>query len=131
MDLTLTRQSSNSWGIVSLLTDINGTQLAVTLEHAYENDGEYYPKIPSGSYSCQRGMHQLAGMAQPFETFEITGVIGHTNILFHAGNYNKDSEGCVLLGTTLGIDMILNSREAFQNFMITQENVDEFTLEVI
>jgi hypothetical protein len=131
MNLTLTRQRYESWGIISELTDENDTQIAVTLEHAYPEDSGFVPKIPVGTYSCQRGMHQLEGMTAPFETFEITGVTGHTNILFHVGNFNKDSEGCVLLGSALGAEMVSGSKTAFLNFMNIQENVDEFILEVV
>lgn len=125
------RQSSNSWGIVSTLTK-DSDIVFTTLEHAYQNpDKSYSPKIPHGTYTCVRGMHQLAHMAHPFETFEITGIVGHTNILFHVGNFNADSEGCVLLGQGLGNQMIIGSKVAFDTFMASLSGVDSFTLEVL
>jgi hypothetical protein len=74
-------------------------------------------------------------MAQPFTTFEITGVPGHSNILFHIGNYNKDSEGCVLLGRGIteaqsGDQMITMSNTTFKYFMDNQAGVDTFILTV-
>ena len=123
-------------GIFSYLLGDADIVEAVTLEHAYPEGEIYIPKIPSGSYKCVRGPHRLHGMTEDFITFEITGVEGHTNLLFHWGNYNKDSEGCVLLGKTKilmpdGVSsMITESRAAFNKFMDLQNGLDEFQLEV-
>ncbi len=143
MDLTLTRFLSRADGIFSRLFTPDGSLLAVTLEHAYLQDSNagaegavlvYSPKIPLGAFACHRGMHQLASMTEPFETFEICGVQGHCNLLFHAGNFNKDSEGCILLGedctgSTEG-EMVTNSRATFTKFMQAQTGIDSFTLTV-
>lgn len=107
-----------------------------TLEHAYgDGTGGWQPKVPSGMYTCVRGTHTLHN-GIPFETFEITGVGGHSGILFHAGNWNKDSEGCVLVGHTVATDqntgdeMITGSRDQFAQWMARLEGVDSFQLEV-
>ncbi len=106
----------------------------MTLEHAYQEGELWLPKMKLGSYTCQRGMHRLNGMEQDFETFEITAVPGHTNILFHWGNWTKDSEGCVLLGEALAEssegEMITNSKATFAHFMERLAGVDSFTLTV-
>jgi hypothetical protein len=134
MDLTLKRNDYTPEGIFSTLTDESGAVIAITLDHAYDSghgDGSYQPKLRPGTYSCIRGTHRLHNMTHDFETFEITGVKGHTNILFHAGNFNKDSDGCVLLGNERHGDMIMNSKVTFSYFMSLQEGVDQFTLTVI
>lgn len=105
-----------------------------TLEHAYPDivdPGAWEPKVPTGTYTCVRGTHSLAHSG-PFETFEITGVPGHQGILFHVGNTNDDSEGCVLLGTSRSTltPMILESKKAFAAFMELMKGVDSFTLVV-
>jgi hypothetical protein len=131
MNLTLKRNAFKSAGIFGTLTDESGTQVAVTLEHAYEQtDGTYAPKLPRGVYTCQRGEHQLLGMSVPFTTFEITNVPGHTNILLHKGNFNRDSEGCVLVGTEANDTMILNSGVAFDKLMALQAGIYNFQLTV-
>jgi hypothetical protein len=138
MNITLNRTEYREDGIFGELLDENNYSFCATLEHSYlQDDGSYAPKIPPGTYNCVRGTHQLAHMANPFETFEVQNVPGHTNILFHAGNYNDDSEGCVLLGTKIGTSvtnppaqMLLNSKVAFQNFLALQNGINEFTLEV-
>lgn len=140
MNLTLTRTEKRDDGIFGILSDEAGLQVAVTLEHAYDaklGNGSYAPKLPAGTYKCVRGPHRLHGMTADFETFEITKVPGHTGMLFHWGNYNRDSNGCVLLGrrrAPVGVnnttDMITSSRNTFQKFMDLQRNVNEFTLTV-
>lgn len=129
MDLTLIRQSFNNWGIVSNLVDTNGQTIAVCLEHAFlQDDTTYQPKLNNGTHLCVLGTHQL-DHGGPFQAYEITGIPGHTGVLFHIGNFNKDSDGCVLLGTSLGNQMILDSKTAFDNLMSLQ-NEQNFTLTV-
>jgi hypothetical protein len=100
MDLQLIRKEKISCGIFGDLRDESGHLICVTLEHAFhEPHDQYEAIIPIGSYNCVRGKHRLLGMTRDFDTFEITHVPGHSQILFHWGNYNKDSKGCILLGT--------------------------------
>lgn len=116
------------WGTMLL----NGTVFH-TLQHAYANGSDFAPKVPDGEYVCVRGLHRLEHMDHDFETFEITGVSGHTNILFHIGNYNRDSTGCILLGLAFGKQstgetMLLGSGAAFEAFMKNLDGFDQFKL---
>jgi hypothetical protein len=126
--MLLVRQVLSPDGIFGELFTDDGSHVAVTLEHSYG----LQPKLPDGEYQCVRGFHQLQGMHHTFETFEITGVPGHSGILFHTGNFNKDSSGCVLLGLSSGMNppMIYSSREAFAGFMKRQVGLSQFTLTV-
>lgn len=136
MNLTLNRTQFREDGIFGSLTDTAGNIIAQTLEHAYKDAaGTYSPKTPPGTYLCVRGIHKLANMSHTFVTFEITGVPGHTNILFHVGNFNDDSEGCCLLGTAVTTDkngkqMLTASAHTFDNFMDLLKNYSKFTLTV-
>jgi hypothetical protein len=134
VDLKLERVQRRSDGIFSHLLDDKDNIIAYTLEHAYEQDGQYSPKIPNGEFKCVRGQHRLHGMTEDFTTFEITGIEGHSNLLFHWGNYNKDSEGCVLVGDAIidssGSEMITHSRATFEKFMELEQGLDFFTLTV-
>lgn len=112
----------------------------VTLQHAYEqaDTGKWLPKIPPGTYTCQRGMHSLHHYngGFPFATFEITGVPGHSGLLFHPGNFDADSIGCVLCGQTEivrtdGVDMITGSDVEFAAFMARLAGINSFTLQVV
>jgi hypothetical protein len=137
MNLKLKRTEYRADGIFSDCFDDMGQTFMRTLEHAYGDDTTgYLPKVPPGIYTCKRSMHRLHGMDHDFETFEIEGVEGHDNILFHWGNYNRDSEGCVLVGDTEavvdnGVHIVTGSRKKFAAFMALQDGVDEFQLEVI
>ena len=85
--------------------------------------------IPAGDYLCKR-FHG----AKWKNTFEIV-VKGHTALLFHAGNLEKDSLGCILLGSSvgkLGEDRaVLNSGVTFNRFLDYTANVNSFTLKIV
>lgn len=125
--MRLVRRSYSPLGVFGELFDSTGVKICDTLEHAYEND---QPKLNTGEHSCVRGQHQLHSSDQPFETFEITGVPGHTGILFHVGNVSADSSGCVLLGlSTPG--KLVESRTTFNAFMARLKGINTFVLEVV
>ena len=136
MNLKLRRTNYTSRGIFGVLEQYDGTQLAVTLEHSYESTVDSHcatfdAKLPRGLYTCVRGVHQLVGHPDSFETFEVKGVAGHYGILFHVGNTNANSDGCILLGTTRVHNMVVNSQIAFDQFMEAQAGVVSFQLEVV
>ncbi len=125
----LIRKEFRADGIFSELYNEKNELIAHTLEHSYDNK----PKIYNGTFKCVRGPHRLHNMTEDFTTFEITGVTGHQDILFHWGNFNKDSEGCVLLGTSEatgadGAKMVTASRPCFAKFMAGLEGVNEFNV---
>lgn len=144
MDMILKTTANRSDGIFSQLLGMSFNYLFTTGEHAYPitdptdpNSCAYAPKIVRGQkYKCVRGMHRLESMTEDFETFEITGVEGHTKLLFHWGNWPQiDSLGCVLVANRLGPKadgglMVCDSRNAFAKFMDMQKGVDEFWLTV-
>lgn len=135
MDLLLCRKDFREDGIFGELSDEDGNRIAVTLEHAYPVDKSYEPKLPAGEYACVRGLHRLEGMTRDFPTFEITGVEGHADILFHWGNFTRDSAGCVLLGKSVQPSptgqMIKDSKITFAKFMSLMTGINEFTLTVV
>lgn len=136
MDLQLIRTEFRSDGIFGEFEDNSGNIVCVTLEHAYDDGtGIFKPKIPSGTYTCKRSQHQLEGMAQPFITFQIMDVPGHTNCLIHFGNWENDSDGCILIGAAIAQSpkgqMITSSKDTFQKFMDMQSGIDAFQLMII
>lgn len=137
MNLKLHRSLFLHDGIFGELTNEQNVKVASTLEHAYDSgngDGSFKPKLQNGTFTCVKGQHRLEHMKAPFTTFEITGVTGHTNILFHTGNYNEDSNGCVLLGENVQsvgkMHMVVFSKITFTKFMDSLKDVDRFTLTV-
>lgn len=135
MDLLLQRIEWKPDGIFSELRGLTGETLFHTLEHAYPDGfGAYTPKLVDGLYRCVRGLHTLAHTPKPFEAFEITKVAGHSKILIHIGNFNFDSDGCVLTGMGVaqlnGHQALTRSKDAFKSFMDLQTGYDEFWLTV-
>lgn len=143
MDLKLKRVFYEADGIVSNVFDPQSKHVMTTLEHAYPSglpEYKWLPKVPPGVYTCKRGTHALHDGKQ-FETFEVMGVAGHAGILFHHGNWNRDSEGCILTGDALteapdpedgghAHDLVTNTNAAFSRFMEAQDGCDSFTLTV-
>jgi len=127
MTLRLRRIEFREDGIFSELYLPDGKILAHTLEHSFAS----VPKLYDGTFNCVRGVHKLHNNV-PFQTFEITGVSGHTGILFHVGNWNDDSDGCVLLGSGMAQSskgqMVTGSMTTFTEFMTLLQGLDQFEL---
>ena len=123
---TLNRVDYSEGGIFGqFFFENDSLPFCVTLEHSFNG----VPVVPLGVFNCVRGVHRLSdGVA--FETFEITGIDGHSGLLFHAGNFNDDSHGCVLLGESRAINYITNSRKKFNDFMMRLQGIDQFQIEV-
>jgi len=110
-----------------LISEDSGLDL-LTLEHSYG----LLPKVPKGEYTCKRTVWHKKGIP----TFEITGVPNATRILFHTGNKEQDSEGCVLLGLARlegngGVMLVTSSKAAHKQFMAYFEGCDEFPLTIL
>lgn len=99
---------------------------AVSVERA-QADG--LPIIRNGSYLCKRDFFHRGG----YPTFEVQ-VAGHDRILFHKGNTETDSEGCILVAESFGIlsgkTAVLDSKGGFAEFMALAGQLNEFYMEV-
>ena len=137
MNCTLQRNAYGPDGIFGILTsDDDQSQIAVTLEHAFVTpDGhltEYLPKLSAGVYTCVKYNSPRHGIV-----WMLNNVPGATYIEIHSGNFNKDSDGCILLGRRVISDpdepdqnMITSSGNSFNKFMDLQRNVESFQLTV-
>lgn len=136
MNLHLKRVEYRPDGIFGELLDEQGNLVAKTLEHAYPGYGpacSWVAKVHVGTYECVR--HKPVRLS--YETFMLKDVpdfMGKpvAGILIHVGNYDKDSEGCILLGDSVtesaGLKMVLHSRDTFQRFMAFQHGLPSFQL---
>ena len=92
--LTLKRISlHNLYGTFGIVFVESDPPFAVTLERQWMNNEKGKSCIPTGEYTCKRTFSPKFG-----STFEVTGVTGRSAILFHKGNIEDDSHGCILVG---------------------------------
>lgn len=130
MNLTLVRvhEPSATEPTFGLLEDGLGAHLLVTLERPWRNNEVGVSCIPLGTYRCVRTDSPHFG-----DTFEVL-VEGRSHILFHSGNIDADTHGCIILGTHFGTldgqPAVLESKTAREQFMQSLVGVNEFSLEV-
>lgn len=103
----------------------------VTCERTYDrSDGAQYTKILEGRWLCKRSWFVRGG----YVTFEVI-VPGHDRLLFHRGNTELDSEGCILVGQKFGEvegkPAVLNSMSAWKLFEALTADMDGFELKVM
>jgi len=108
---------------------INKGVFCVTLEPRDELNAPFKSSIPAQQYMCERKLSPKFG-----ETFCIRNVPGRDNVLFHAGNFVGDTEGCILLGEYFGKlrgnRAINNSGRTFGAFMAVMEGIERFHLTI-
>lgn len=101
----------------------------VTLENPWIDNLPNVSCIPLGLYLCKRIDSPKFG-----DSFEVTGVEGRTHIIFHKGNMELDTKGCILLGRAFGklsnTPAILESNKAVFDFMAKLEGKNEFELAI-
>ena len=69
------------------------TPFCLTLEREWNDNRRGESCIPAGHYVCKRVKSPKFG-----DTFEVCDVYGRSHILFHKGNLEDDSHGCILVG---------------------------------
>ncbi len=98
-----------------------------TLENPWKQNQKMVSCIPEGSYLCRK----YSSDKYP-NVYQVLEVPNRTHILFHAGNFERDTKGCILLGLgacSLGDDpMVSNSRLAMAKFRGIMGDDEEFKL---
>ena len=99
----------------------------LTLERTWLDNRKGESCIPKGRYICKRIISPKFG-----ETFEVTNVQGRSEILFHKGNIEDDTHGCIVLGEqyepVLDHYGVAASGKAFSEFMARLVGEEEFEL---
>lgn len=124
MQLTLRRFNYTDDGVMGVL--LWGTEfICFTLEEEWKENAKGVSCIPAGLYRCT-----LYNAPKHGTTYLVNGVPGRSAILFHTGNTEADTEGCILTGLEFGemdaVDdesgikesqlAILRSREGYTRF---------------
>lgn len=117
MVVELVRLENTSHGAVSIIK-IDKHIFCAGLEPPDRANAQNTSCIPTGQYEIRPVNSPKFG-----RTYEVLNVPGRSFILFHAGNTKVDTEGCILVGETigklLGNRAVLNSGATFKRFMET------------
>lgn len=108
--LQLVNPNGHNEDLCFILEDVdrgldNGMYLTAIM--AYKVHGK--TAIPAGRYRI------VISYSNRFQKYlpELTGVTGFEGIRIHSGNTAADTEGCLLTGTKYGVDVVTDSRKAF------------------
>lgn len=109
---------------------IDGKFICYTLEDVVRPAGaaKVYGQtaIPAGTYPVAIGWSPRYKCNMP----RIEPIPGFAGVLFHAGNWATETEGCILVGTTKGVDYIGEARVAFNKLFKLLQNGHKMTVTV-
>lgn len=90
---------------------VNGVWECFTLEDVVRGGPKVYGKtaIPAGTYEVQITFSNRFKRDLPL----LLNVPGFEGIRIHPGNTAENTEGCILVGKAKAIDLVTNSRDAF------------------
>ena len=122
-------ETNKVYGTLGILK-VNKRVFCCTIEPPDEENRQNISSIPTGQYICQRTFSPSFGT-----TFQVMEVTARTSILFHKGNHEGDTAGCILLGQYFDKlssheRAVLNSGNTFHNFMMIMENDYQFHLTI-
>ena len=125
----ITRFAYSPNGTFGHLTLPSGKILA-TVERPWIDNEKNISCIPVGGYKCEPSFYYRGN----YEAFEVMGVQDRSRILFHIGNFVRNSNGCILVNSKHGAINHewcgINSRNAFNVFM-KEMNGAKFHLNII
>ena len=102
---------------IGMLSD-DSNLYALTLENPWVGNEDNISCIPEGNYVCEVDESPKYG-----QVYHVHSVEGRSHILIHWGNYERNTEGCILLGSGLMDDTeenkeaISNSKNTVMDFM--------------
>ncbi len=113
MELKLIRETKTNDSTIGKLY-INEIYHCYTLEDKErEVKVQNVTAIPKGRYEVIVNFSNRFQQQMPL----LLNVPNFEGVRIHWGNYSKDTEGCILLGTTKAVNMIGNSRTAYAKFI--------------
>ena len=135
--MQLLRVAPTTYGMFGVFKQ-NGIPFAVTLERPWLFNRSSVSCIPNGTYRCLRCRkspdYGFQDSPKFGDTFQVYGVPRRSSILFHKGNIDQDTHGCICVGEQFelvsGRPGIMASTKGFREFLSRLNGVDEFELEV-
>ena len=133
-NVQLLRISNESAPFTSGVLVFDGIPRLVTHELPWLNNEEKRSCIPEGEYECHLVRDRiLYGGYVLRQTFEVSQVPNRTGILFHTGNGNQDTLGCILVASEYGENPnggVSRSRIGFTRFLGLLDGFKSFTLNI-
>jgi len=115
INLVLEREIFTDKSVIGTLY-LNGIRICDTLENPWLDNARNISCIPEGKYDVRlRTARESA--SRDYLHLLIKAVPDRTYILFHKGNYPKDTRGCVLVGMSSEQDVVYNSKLAMDLLM--------------
>lgn len=144
-DMTLVRVADTGLATFGcLLKDAGGYPFALTLERPWRANrpsiGDLPGScIPPGEYRCMRCRaspdYNFRDSPRFGDTFQVFNVPGRSQILFHKGNLEDDTRGCILVGESFnyvaGRPGITASAQGFAEFLAYLAGESEFRLRIV
>lgn len=126
--ITLYRLPETPDGMFGILCD-EGIPFCLTVERKWLNNQRMVSCIPEGIYISKRVQSPKFG-----DTFEVINVPGRSRILFHKGNIEDDSHGCIVVGeqyeSLRNKTAVIASGKAMVEFLARTHGLDEFELAI-
>lgn len=125
--VTLTREIISNKAVLGKMK-LNDEIICYTLENPWLYNEPFVSCIPAGKYIAKK----YHSKKYP-NVWEIQAVKDRSKILIHAGNLEKDTSGCILVGSSWGF---LSDQLAVVSSKVTLINLreildDEFEIEII
>jgi hypothetical protein len=137
--MVIRRIASRNDGMFGAVT-WNNLPFAVTVERPWLDNQTGISCIPAGHYICKRCRtspdYGFRDSPKFGDTFQVMNVPGRSLILFHKGNLDEDSHGCIILGEQYEPfrsrpAAVLSSAKAFEEFKSLTHGIDEFLLDIV
>lgn len=103
--------------------------LGYTLELPWRDNRTNVSCIPQGEYRVTK-RPASASAKYKYDHLQVQNVLNRDAILFHVGNYPKNTTGCILVGETKQADFVGASKKAFGNLMQKLKPYQEIKLKV-
>lgn len=120
--------------LTRLKTNLNGTfgeirlpsgKVISTLELPWKNNQRQISCIPAAIYQCD-----IVNSPKFGRVYQVKDVPNRSHILIHAGNWTKDTSGCILVGMSNNDTQLFESRKALA-LLMDELKGQSFKLEII
>lgn len=115
-----------------------GDAVFYTLEPPWKGNQQRISCIPEGVYTLRMRDSKIVSDTTGGEFtrgWEVTGVLNRTFIMFHVGNWERNTDGCILVGSEFSWHavhgpMVASSLVAFRRFMAVMAARDVWVMNI-